>query len=118
MSMFVNTIAQLNKRGSMAELDEALARAVQQVRITGKQAELTYKIKIRPQDVDGDTVMIDDSISVKTANPIRKSAIFFTNEDGRVSRDDPNQPELPMTSIGGGKTQETVAQREPMAAAQ
>lgn len=102
--MFVQTISQLNKRGTMAELDENLARTIQQVRITGKSAELTYKLKIKPQDAEGETVTIEDSITVKTANPIRKSAIFFTAEDGRISRDDPNQPELPMKAVEGGKT--------------
>ncbi|WP_237764045.1 hypothetical protein [Terrimicrobium sacchariphilum] len=115
--MFIQTIGQLNKRGSVSELDEALARAVQQVRITGKTAELTYKLKIRPQDMDGDTVQIEDSITLKTANPIRKSALFFTTEDGRVSRDDPNQGDLAFEEVEGGKT-EAGQQAPPIAAAQ
>jgi hypothetical protein len=115
MSMFIQTVGQLNKRGSVNELDEALSKAVQQVRATGKSAELTYKLKIKPQDTEGDTVQIEDSITLKTANPMRKSALFFTTEDGRVSRENPAQPDLPMETIQGGKT---TPQPQPVAAAQ
>lgn len=102
MSMFIQTIGQLNKRGTVNELDDTLARAVQQVRLTGKAAELTYKIKIKPQDATGETVTLEDSITLKTANPMRKSAIFFTSDDGKISRNDPHQAELPMESLSGG----------------
>jgi len=93
--MFLETIALLNKRGTVQELDDKMAEAIRSVRTTGKAAEITYKVKIKPQDAEGETVQIEDSITVKTANPLRKPALFFTTEDGRVTRDDPNAPEFP-----------------------
>lgn len=110
MSMFIQTIGQLNKRGTLPELDEALAKAIQQVRLTGKPASLVYQLKIKPQDTEADTVTLEDSITVKTANPLRRAAIFFTTEDGRISRNDPNQPELPMHSIEGGQKETASAE--------
>lgn len=96
MSMFITTISRLNKSGTINELDDQLSKAVQAVRLTGKVAKLTLEITIRPNDRDAETVLIEDSIKVKTASPPRKAAIFFTTEDGRLSRENPSQPDLPM----------------------
>lgn len=114
MSMFVQSVSQLNRRGTLAELDDALSSAVQQVRKTGKPAELTYKIKIKPQTAEGDEVQLVDSITVKTAQPMRKAATFFTTEEGTLSRENPNQPDLPLRAVTGGKTAEE--QTQPLAA--
>ena len=105
--MFLETIALLNKRGSVQELDDKMAEAIRSVRTTGKAAEIIYKVKIKPQDAEGETVQIEDSITIKTANPLRKPALFFTTEDGRVTRDDPNQPEF-LKSLPGGKGEQPI----------
>ena len=102
MSQFIQTISRLNKSGTISELDDQLSKAVQAVRTTGKPAELTIKLKIRPNDPEGDRVLISDSISLKTATPPRKDALFFTTADGALSRNDPNQTELPLRSVAGG----------------
>lgn len=101
MSMFIQTVGRLNKAGTINELDEQLSKAVLAVRMTGKVAKLTLELTIRPTANDAETVMIEDSIKVKTASPPRKAAIFFTTEDGRLSRENPNQPDLPMKLEGG-----------------
>lgn len=108
--MFLNTIGVLNKGGTSAELDEALAQAVNAVKATGKVAKISFEITIRPADKDGDTVMVEDAIKVKTANPPRKAALFFTDDHGRLHRDNPNQTTLPFKQIAGGKseTAETI----------
>jgi len=102
MSMFMQTIGCLNKGGTSHELDEALAQAVQAVKTTGKVAKITFEIVIRPNDRDADTVTVEDSIKVKTANPPRKAALFFTDDGGRLLRDNPKQAKLPFREIEGG----------------
>lgn len=99
--MFIQTIGRLNKAGTISELDQQLSQAVLAVRLTGKVAKLTLELTIRPTSPDSETVMIEDSIKVKTASPPRKAAIFFTTEDGRLSRENPAQPDLPMKLEGG-----------------
>ena len=115
MSMFITTVGQLNKRGTISELDDALSNAIKQVRLTGKAATITYQIKIKPNSGDGETVELSDNIKVATANPARKTSIFYTTEDGRITRDNPDQPELPIKAVEGGLAEETHA--VPMAAA-
>ncbi len=113
MSHFITTISNLNKKGSLSELDETLARAIQQVRKLGKPAKLTYTLDIKPDDADGEMVTIQDSIALKTASPARKASKFYTTEDGKLSRNDPNQPELPIAAVPGGKV-ETPQPAEPV----
>ena len=99
--MFITTIGQLNKRGTVSELDDALSNAIKQVRLTGKAATITYQLKIKPDTGDAERVEIQDSIKVQTANPMRKTSIFYTTEEGTLSRDNPDQPPLPGIVEGG-----------------
>lgn len=116
MSQFVSTVSQLNRRGTLGELDAALESAVQQVRRTGKPAEIIYKLKIKPTSADGDEVQVSDGITVKTAEPARRAATFFTTEEGGISRENPNQSELPLRALDGGKASQEEQQEKPKVA--
>jgi hypothetical protein len=92
VNTFATTLAQLGKGASLAELSAELTKVVTAVRTTHKAAELKYKIKIVPvKGTDGTQVIVTDDVSVKMPSNDRKPTLFFTDEDGSLSRKDPNQ---------------------------
>lgn len=107
--MFINTLTRLNKGGCIPELDEALSKLTSQCRVTGKPGKLTLTLKMKPVDNAGDMMEIVDSITVSKPEIPRKSALFYATDDGQLSRNDPNQPELPaLREVDGGEVEATV----------
>lgn len=115
-SMFIKTISHLNKGGTISELDENLAELVRQIRATGKPGSLTLKLTVKPIDSEAKTIEVKDKITLSVPDIPRRSSVFYTNEDGRVSRTDPEQPELPIQAVDGGLEEEAPAIK-PTAAA-
>jgi hypothetical protein len=92
VNTFATTLAQLGKGASLAELSAELTKVVAAVRTTHKGAELKYKIKITPvKGTEGTQVIVTDDVSVKMPSSDRKPTLFFTADDGSLSRKDPNQ---------------------------
>jgi len=103
MSMFANTVSRLNRGHTIAQLDDALQSLTQQVRSTNKQGTLTFTLTLKPVDADGSVVEVHDKIKVSAPEPTRKGSIFYTTDDGTLSRTNPDQAELPLSSIDGTK---------------
>jgi hypothetical protein len=75
------------------ELSDELARVVQQV---DKPGEVTLKLTVSPQ---GDMVSVKDAVITKLPKPDRPPALYFTDDDGNLSRHNPAQPELPFRQV-------------------
>lgn len=88
---FARTLAELGKGNSLAELSASITEIVQAVRATGKEGKLVYTIRIKPVSSDGGQVVVSDKIDPDVPKPDRKTTLFFTTEDGDLSRRDPNQ---------------------------
>lgn len=89
---FAITLAQLGKGNNLAELSSELNRLVRAVRATGKKGKLAYTLHVVPVDgTDGAQVVLTDEIKLNTPSPDRKSSLFFTTDDGQLTRRDPNQ---------------------------
>ena len=108
MSLFIQTLSRLNKGGSCEELDAHLARLTQQIRATGKAGSITIKLSIKPVNSDGEMVEISDKISIQEPDLPRRSSLFYTTEEGTLSRQNPNQAELPLESVEGGKSEDKI----------
>lgn len=86
-------IAQLNNGLSNEELSETLRDAVKRTQATGKPSVITHKIGVAL--VKGTTtVTVADKISVKLPEFDRPSSVFFSDEHGNLTRENPNQPAL------------------------
>lgn len=86
-------IAQLNNGASNQELSETLRDAVKRTQATGKPSIITHKIGVAL--VRGTTtITVADKISVKLPEFDRPSSVFFSDEDGNLTRENPNQPSL------------------------
>ncbi len=78
-----------------AEISDAFAGLVAACVEHGKPGSLALTIKVKPNK-DGITVFVSDMVTVKKPLGERAETIFYTDEQGNVSRRDPRQIELPL----------------------
>lgn len=90
----------IEQRGGVlhAEASEALADVVAAVMEHGKSGSLTLSVKVA-RNKDGVTVTVSDDLKVKVPQGDRGAAIFFTDDHGNLSRNNPRQPELPLREV-------------------
>jgi hypothetical protein len=92
---FAAFLVQTNKGRTHDELSARFAELVRAVRETGKTGVLQLRIEVKPvKGTDGEQVVITDSITAKTPQLDRPASMFFTTDDGGLSRNDPKQAEL------------------------
>jgi hypothetical protein len=73
-----------------AELSEALRDLVARVRNTGKAGTLTLVIKVEPLKTS-DALAVTDEIRLKLPDYNRDGSLMFTDRDGNLIGNDPNQ---------------------------
>lgn len=82
------------------ELGEAMSEAVRACLAHGKQAEVTLKLKIQPQNIGHGTVKIAHDVSSKLPKEKREGGIVFATPDGNIQADDPAQSKLNLKGTG------------------
>ncbi len=83
-----------HRRGQLhAELSEKLAEAVMASQENRKVSVITLKIKVTPHG-SGEQVYVEDDVDTKPAKAPRGGFTFYTDEEGNLTRNDPNQLEL------------------------
>lgn len=99
------------RRGSLhSELSEALAELGRACLEHQGAGEVTLKIKAKPNK-DGVSLTVTDDVKCKIPQPDRGAAIFFADDRGNLTRNDPRQQELGLREVRGGK-QEQRDQKE------
>ncbi len=85
------------RKGEFAsEAADDIATVVEAVRRTGRAGTVSIKFTIRPQGNSEDgVVFVRDEVSAKLPRPEKKDTVFFATDEGRLSRRDPRQSELP-----------------------
>lgn len=97
---FSLTLNEQRKGELSAELSNEFRKLVEHVRGTGRAGSLTLKLTIRPTEGgDGSTVLLEDDVTVKLPKPKKMKSLFFSTDDGRLTRNDPNQAELPLKAV-------------------
>lgn len=94
-----------------AELTEQLTELVKSCTEHGKKGSLTLTVTVKPSD-DGYHLFVTDDTKATLPRGERPSALYFSDEDGNLSRRDPRQQELPLRKIDGGKGEEVVPDAE------
>jgi len=98
--LYVATINQLRYGAAAEELSEKLAECVDRASSTGKTAELTLVIKIKPQGASGQYFLTDE-IKQKLPSLPKEQSIFFGTPEGNLTREDPRQQKLPLVAVAG-----------------
>jgi len=99
--LFTHTITQLRYGQTAEELSEHVARCVNAARDTNKIAELTIKLRFKPE-ANGAQIFIIDEIKPKIPSFPREATILFPTPQGNLQREDPRQTSLPgLRSVDG-----------------
>lgn len=92
---FVEVARQIDRGRKLTDLDRGIRDLVEAVKETGKKGKLTYTLEILPvPKTGGEQVVLVDDVVVKPPKPEPKVALFFTTDEGRLSRNDPRQMEF------------------------
>lgn len=87
-------------RGSIAdEASTHLQDLVQAVITYGKKGSLTLKLEVTPLKGDDEAVVVAAKTTLKPPEGEPISAVFFSDGDGNLQRDDPRQPHLPLRDL-------------------
>lgn len=73
------------------ELGEGLRDLVARVKDTGKKGSVTLTVKVGLLDKDPNILVISDEIKLNLPEHDRKASIFYTDPNGDLTRNDPNQ---------------------------
>ena len=82
------------------KLQEVLKAVVE----TGKPGELTFTIKVKPDKNDDRIVTLHPDVKAKIPQKGFTEGIFFVDDDGKVSREDPKQMALELERKAQGVT--------------
>lgn len=99
---FAAALQEMRKGGLHTEMSDELAALVQRVMETGKKGSITLTLTVDP--VDDQTAKVTDKIAVKTPRFDTAATTYFPDEHGNLNRNRPDQPELPLREIEGGKS--------------
>jgi hypothetical protein len=109
---FLETLRELRAGATLDELAHELTHLVAAVRATGKPGELTLKLKVKPPKKSTTKYLtIEDSVTSKTPKLDREDTLFFTTHDNSLTRQNPDQPELPLQGFVDPETGEIVGAR-------
>ncbi len=92
---FLSALQLLDKGAFPAEAGAALAEVIKAVRETAQKGSITIKLEIVPvPKTEGAQVTITPALAAKTPKLSPKARTFYTDGDGQLHRQDPNQQEL------------------------
>lgn len=77
-----------------AELTDGLRDLVHRVQDTGKKGSLTLVVTVEPMKDNVTMLMVSDEIKLKLPEHDRKASLFWSDDDGNLLRNDPNQRSL------------------------
>ena len=100
---FVEMLEFLDEKEFVADLTVALTEVVGGVRATGKQGKLTIKLDVAPRKKGSGGSAIKITPHLKYERPLadRAEEFFFTDEEGRVARDEFRQTLVNFESASG-----------------
>lgn len=94
----------LRDLGQGALVDEAgvmLQALVREVQGAGKKGVMTLRIEVAPMKGDSGAVMVHAKTDVRPPATEPIGAVFFADDDGVLTKDDPRQMKLPLRDVTG-----------------
>lgn len=81
------------------ELSDGLHNLVARVMETGKPGTITLKVKVDVLKGSKDTLTVSDEITLKLPEHDRQASIWFQDQDGNLTRSDPEQLAMPLQPV-------------------
>jgi hypothetical protein len=99
---FAAVLGELHGGRVHARLTEQLAALTAAVTATGKKGTLTIQLEVKPLKAGQNNVLqvIAKSVAkVPEGDDAAPTTVFYATEDGVLTRDDPQQPQLPLRGL-------------------
>ena len=109
LNAFVIMLSTIRDGEAVSEASEALTEALEAAKETGKNAEVTCKIVIKPMSANQVVIKAATKVS-KLPKPEIAPAVFFLDEHCCLCTSDPNQRELPLREVSRTPVREAAAQ--------
>lgn len=93
---FAAVLQDLAKGRVHAELSEKLAELTREVLACGKKGTLTLTVTVDLVGKGGETLAVSARVDAKPPRTTPPATVFFSDRVGNLSRNDPNQPTLPL----------------------
>lgn len=103
---FAAVLGELHGGRVHARLTEQLAALTAAVAATGKKGTLTIALEVKPLKAGQNEILQVVAKSVLKAPEGEDAApttVFYADETGNLTRDDPNQPQLPIRGLPSRK---------------
>jgi hypothetical protein len=98
---FAATLQEIDKGSVHAQLSDQLRQLTAAVTDTGKRGTLVVTLTVSPIKPGNTSNLVVTAQSVlKAPTGDVPSAVFFHDAHGNLTREDPNQPTLPMRVVG------------------
>lgn len=81
------------------DLSEQLAALTAAVVETGRKGTLQLTLTVQLVGKGADTLTVTAITAAKPPKPDQPATVFFADQDGNLSRHDPNQPTLPLRAL-------------------
>lgn len=101
MKPITDVLREMRRGRIVDDATEALTEVVRAVDATNKAGSVTIKLTIKPSKDGGTEKTLTASVSHSVPRPDLPDAVFFSNADGDLVRDDPDQRSL-FTEAGEG----------------
>lgn len=89
---FADFLREQAKGQTHDEMSEGLRDLVQRVKDTGKAGSITLRINVEPlKGSGGSALQVSDEIKLRLPEHDRQTSLFFSDRDGNLLRNDPNQ---------------------------
>lgn len=94
MKLFTDFLREIRKGRIVDEASEVLAELVKAVDQTNKPGSMTVKITVKPAKDGGWEKVIVPDVQASIPRKDLPDAIFFSNPEGHLVREDPSQREM------------------------
>lgn len=91
---FADVLASINRGALADEAASLIANLVQEVSHIGRKGTFTLTIEVAPFTGGGDTIRLSGKAAVKQPSRDPHAAVFFFDEAGALTRDDPRSNTL------------------------
>jgi len=88
---FFETLRELRRGQTLAELGDKLSMLTESVCATGKPGKLTLTLTLAPASKRGTALLLSDKVTLAEPLPDQANTIFYPTADFQLSRNDPNQ---------------------------
>lgn len=106
---FTQVLARLEKGQLLSDLDAALKEVNAAVEETGKQGEITLKLKVSQTPSMENVVTVSPELTSKPPKLPRKPASFFKDGDDKLHLNDPRQSDM---GLEGGPKEVGAQEKE------